>query len=360
VEGGYARPTLPHRALDPRLCRTRAGVEGRSALVTFPGLARDAVDVSEDPDIGRDERRDVHPVGRSFAQSAFPAVARAVGGIARAALVVGGFGLAAWCLWIWAFVEQQRELDDLAFLVWGILVVALGVTSGVVFVYGLINCASIDAVQRVDWHPLRVRAAGAAAVASALTCFNLVIDPSTGTVRGVALTVLAIIGGMPAATAMLGIRAAIALSGSVTTGTTRRLQGYLELRSLASQLLTALGSLVALTTFALGASIVAHGTWQGLQTAQVILVFGAFGTTLVGLGYQVPRVGLRHEARLLLHELAPLNGPDAAQLRQELEQREKVERYLGLHTGLLTELQAGIVILSPLLAAATALLIPGG
>jgi hypothetical protein len=69
---------------------------------------------------------------------------------------------------------------------------------------------------------------------------------------------------------------------------------------------------------------------------------------------------LRREARSLLHELAPLTGLEASTLRQELEEREKVERYLGLHTGLLTELQAGIVILSPLIAAATALLIPSG
>lgn len=298
-------------------------------------------------------------MGQSLAQPASPAAAPAGAGIARAALVVAGFGLAAWGLWIWAFVEQQRGLDDLPFLVWGILVVALGVTSGVVFVYGLVNRASIDDVRRVDWRPVRVRAAGAAVLASALACLNLVIDPSTGTVRGVALTVLAIIGGTPAATAMLGIRGAVALSGSVTTGTTRRLQAYLDLRRLASQLLTALGSLVALTTFALGASIVASATWQGMQAAQVILVFGASGTTLVGLGYHVPRTALRREARWLLHELGPLTGPDAAALRHELEEREKVERYLGLHTGLLTELQAGIVILSPLLAAATALLIPG-
>jgi hypothetical protein len=316
--------------------------------------------MANDPDVGRDEQADVPTVGRSVAQPTSPAVSGGIGETARGALVVAVFGLAAWSVWIWSFVEQQRALDDLAFLVWGMLVVALGVTSGVVFVYGFVSCASIDAIQPVDWRPLRGRAAGAAAVASTLLCFNLVINLSTGTVRGVALTVLAIIGGTPAATAMLGIRAAVARSESVAMGTARRLQSYLELRRLASQLLTALGSLVALTTFALGASIVAHGTWQGLQTAEVILVFGAFGTTLVALGYQVPRVGLRREARSLLHELAPLTGLEASTLRQELEEREKVERYLGLHTGLLTELQAGIVILSPLIAAATALLIPSG
>ena len=142
--------------------------------------------------------------------------------------------------------------------------------------------------------------------------------------------------------------------------TAGRLQAHLELRGLASRLLTALGSLVALTTFALGASILAHGTWQGQETVAVILVFGAFGTALVGLAYQVPRSALRRDARALLLELAPLTGHDAATLRQELEERENVERHLGLHTGLLTELPAGIVILSPLLVAATALLIPDG
>ena len=320
-------------------------------------LARDAVDVAGDADIGR--REPTVPAGsRSVPWPISRAASGTRGGTAWRASVIAVFAVVAGALWVWAFVEQRRALDDLAFLVWGILVVALGVTSGVVFGVGVIGCASIDAIRRVEWRPLRRRAAAAGALASALTCLNLVIVPSTGTVRGVALTILAILGGIPAAVGMLGIRAAVGGSGVGAVATAGRLQANLELRGLASRLLTALGSLVALTTFALGASILAYGTWQGQETVAVILVFGGFGTALVGLAYQLPRSALRRDARALLLELAPLTGHDAATLRQELEEREKVERYLGLHTGLLTELQAGIVILSPLLAAATALLIP--
>ena len=104
----------------------------------------------------------------------------------------------------------------------------------------------------------------------------------------------------------------------------------------------------------------ATDTWGGVVTTQIILVYGAFGTTLVAVGYQIPRAALRREAFALLEMIAPLAGTSPSTLRAELEEREKVERHLGLQTGLMTELQAGIVILSPVLAAATTLLIPTG
>jgi hypothetical protein len=297
---------------------------------------------------------------RNPAQRKFRPATRTQGEIVRIAVVVATFGAVAGALWLWAFAEQRRDLTDLPFLVWGIFVVGLGLTSGLVFIYGMASWAAISALQPIDWRPLQIRTGVAAAVASALVGLNFVIDPSMGTVRGFGLTVVAIIGGFPAFAGMLGIRAAVAARRSTESRTSDRLQVYLELRILASQLLSALGSLVALTTFTLGASMLAYRAWQGLVTVQVLLVYGGFGTVLVAVGYQISRSALRQEARLLTAELAPLAAEDPPTLRQELEERDMVERTLGLQTDLLNELQTGIIILSPLLAAASALLIRGG
>jgi len=266
--------------------------------------------------------------------------------------------VAAASLWLWAFADQHRSLDDTAFLVWGILAVGLGIASGLVFIVGRRAWDSINALQPLSWAPLRRRTALAALAASVVAALNLVIDPSVGTVRGVALTVLAIVGGAPAVTAMLGIRAASL--GSRSHALPDQVSVYLDLRAITSRLLGALGALVALTTFALGASMLAHGGWQGTASVQVLVVYGGFGSTLVAVGYQIPRSSLRNQGRALVTQLAPLTALDAGLLRQELDQRDQVERHLGLQSDLMGELQTGIIILSPLLAAATTTLIGGG
>ncbi len=261
-------------------------------------------------------------------------------------------------MWLWAFVDQGRAVDVGPFLLWGILVTALGIASGLVFDFGIASCGAIDRLQRVEWRRLRIQMVLAASVASLVVAVNLVIDPSVGAVRGICLTIIAIIGGVPAGIALLGVRAAAATGASAERS--RRLNTYRELRSRSIQLLNALGTLVALTTFALGASILANAARQGIASIQVILVFGGFGTTLVAAVYQIPRSALREEGTRLAAELSPLAAPDVAGLRQELEERDRVERLLGLQTDLMSDLQSGIVIFSPLLAAATAVLIRGG
>lgn len=272
--------------------------------------------------------------------------------------VVAVFAAAAGSLWLWALADQQRSHDDIPFVVWGILATGLGVASGVVFVLGRRSWDTVSSIQQVSWWPLRRRTALAALVASAVAALNYAIDPSAGTLRGIGLTILAIVGGAPAVTGMLGIRAAVSDSRSQVLP--ERLGGHLELRALSAQLLSALGALVALTTFALGASMLASGGGYGLQSVQVLLVYGGFGSLLVAVGYQIPRASLRRQGRALVTELAPLTAVESDALRRELEQRDQVERLLGLQSNLLSELQTGIVILSPLLAAATATLIGGG
>jgi len=205
-----------------------------------------------------------------------------------------------------------------------VLVVALGLTSGAVFEFGLRRQVCVDDVQQLAWRPVVCLAVVNSTLAGALSCVNFAIEPSAATARGVALTILAIAGGTPAMAALLGIRSAVLITGGLEPRQdARRLQGYLDLRGMAVGLLRALGSLVALTTFALGASrrAMPAGT-PGLVPPEIVIAFGVIGATLVGLIYAVPSQALRNEARALVRELTPLAGKDAAALRRELGERE--------------------------------------
>lgn len=55
-----------------------------------------------------------------------------------------------------------------------------------------------------------------------------------------------------------------------------------------------------------------------------------------------------------MHILTPLVSAEAAALRKELDERERLEGQLGLNTSLLGDLQAGLAVFGPLLAASIA------
>lgn len=253
----------------------------------------------------------------------------------RTFVIATAFTLIALAVLVWSFVQQGQSFHDYRLLTWGALAVAIGLTSGAAFEFGLRRRVSVNDVQDIAWRPVVLRALGLSLVVAALICLNLAIDPSSGMARGVILTDLAIVGGIPAVTALLGIKRVIQITGELAPlEKATRLQAYLELRSMGLRLLSVLGSLVALTTFALGAAGLAAPSGTQANLTEVVITFGAIATTLVGLVYALPNQALRAEARALLRLLAPLASEDGAALRQELDEREKLERQLGLTAGL--------------------------
>jgi hypothetical protein len=255
---------------------------------------------------------------------------------------------------------QRGKFHDERFAVWGILVLALGLASGAVFEFGLRCCALVQQVQPVPWRPIVRLTVGVSSAAVAGTLLDFAFERSAGTARGVLLTILAIVGGAPAVLALLGIKRAVLITGRFEPGeNASRLDAYLELRSLSLRLLPALGSLVALTTFALGAArrAVPAGT-QSAVPVEVLIAYGAIGTALVGVVYAVPNQALREEARALVRVLTPLISAEAAALRKELDERERLEGQLGLNASLLGDLQSGLAVFGPLLAASIALFLP--
>lgn len=150
-------------------------------------------------------------------------------GLGRPAVAVTTFALVSVVIWAWTFEQRGRLIHDYRFLLWGILVLALGITSGAVFESGLRQRARIDDVQQVAWRPVVLLAIGISCVAGILACFNFAVELSAGTTRGVVLTVLAIVGGTPATVALLGIRQAVlATGGREPRENASRVQAYLK------------------------------------------------------------------------------------------------------------------------------------
>ena len=135
------------------------------------------------------------------------------------------------------------------------------------------------------------------------------------------------------------------------------------LRQLLQRLLTAVGSLVALSTLATGAGVALQrsqlpGSSQGAAAElppQFVLVFGGAGSLLVALFYVPAATALQRRGQELRDALFPLDKADEPSTILSLaEDRHKLEQLLGMDRGVVANLQTGLTILGPLLASAAA------
>jgi len=251
-------------------------------------------------------------------------------------------------------------------LVWAAFAIAATTAAGAFFAYGLnrwhelVQLSTVD-VREVIW-PV------AALVAVSLALMNVTAflpGPShlnAGSGLGAGLVgMFAILAAIPAAGVMYGIWRAAArelLPGKRG----EQVDFLIALRRLLQRLLAAAGSVVALVTFAAGTWwLLEHSlhTQYGNRPPQFVLVFGAFGSVIVGLVYGPAWTALQRRGRLLCDEMYPLRTLDqqAAILTQAAD-RQKLEQILGLDQSIISDLQGGLVILAPLLASAVAAFLP--
>src|SRR6266487_3344266 len=252
-------------------------------------------------------------------------------------------------------------------VVWASLAVALTSAAGAVFGYGLARWSDLSALR-----PIRMRdvivpvaslttsaaAVGVASVALTVTAHRAGTDWSA--VRGWALVSAAVVGAGPAVTVMYGVRHA-ASNGSAAGARGEQVGALVTLRRLLQRLLTAVGSLVALSTLALGAAL-AEGcarSGEGQLPPQTVLIFGGVGSVLVALAYGPASTALNNRGQRLCDELFPLSEADEpAAILSRAEDRNKLEQLLGVDRSIVADLQTGLVILGPLIASAAATLLP--
>lgn len=283
-----------------------------------------------------------------------------VGGVARFAPVALGLAFGLY------YVLTSPYRDAPLWVVWASFVVALTTTAGAVFPYGLDRWAEL--AKLLQGHTVRVRDV-AARVATIVTVSLLVVVGSTRipgaahtTWRGVALITVPLLGGVPAAGVMEGIRHAADNASLSDTGG-EEAAALIRLRQLLQRLLTAVGAVVALWTLANGAGValarsLPAGSGHGGVTQvfpQFVVVLGAGASLVVALFYVPAATALQRRGQGLCDELFPLDdAKQASAILSLVEDRHKLEQLLGVDRGVIADLQTGLVILGPLLASAAA------
>lgn len=293
-----------------------------------------------------------------------PPTGLSAAGLGRFALVALGFAFGLY------YVLTSPYRHDALWLAWAPLLVALTTTAGAAFPYGLDRWAELG---QLNGHAVRVRdvAIRVAPIAVVTLLIGVAFTRSPGlhaNWRGVALFAVSIIGGIPAAGAMEGVRHAACNSpASGTEG--RQVTVLIRLRGLLQRLLAALGALVALWTFTFGAAILLQrsleaGSAQGHVTVvppQLVLISGGGGSLLVALFYVPAATALQRRGQNLCEELFPLHeAREGSAILSLAEDRHKLEQLLGIDRGAVADLLTSLAILGPLLgSAAAAFLSPG-
>jgi len=262
-------------------------------------------------------------------------------------------------------------------MVWAPLAIAATTAAGLMFAYGLGRWHDLGklctiSVGRVIW-PV------AALVLGSLALMNVTVllpgpahvHASGGVGSGLGdglVGMFAIVAAVPVAFVMFGMWRAVGsdapLGPKDAPASTKgdQLNVLLVLRRMLQRLLAVVGSVVALVTFA-------AGTWWllerslhtqfGSRPPQYVLIFGAFGSTLVGLIYGPAWTALQRRGRLVCDAMFPLRGVDQeAVIVRRAAERQTLEQMLGLDRLFLADLQSGLLILAPLLAGAAAAFLP--
>jgi hypothetical protein len=247
---------------------------------------------------------------------------------------------------------------------WAALAIALTTAAGAVFVYGLERWAELRELQVIRMRAVLHLIVGIVALSALLMAGQVALTGWTGTWRGGALVAVTLLGGAPALGVMFGVRLA-ARGDRLSSTRGGQAADLIALRRLLQRLLPAMGSLVALSTLALGAAM-AIGT-EPLPSSSVaalpkeaVIFFGATGSLLVGLAYLPSAAVLRTRGQVLCDELFPLRKADeAATVLRLAEERQRLEQLLGVDRSAFAELQSGLIILGPVLAGAAAAFLPG-
>ncbi|MET7619352.1 hypothetical protein [Streptomyces sp. NPDC005408] len=267
-------------------------------------------------------------------------------------------GLAAGTL----VVTTSRNRHSDLWPVWGALALALTGCAGLVFHQGLAQWRALPEDERRPRHEITAIAAGLVVLAVLDALASQLLNGWSAW-RAPVLVGTALIGAIPVVWVALAIRHAALTRRSGSAG--ERAEWLLTRRRQLRSLLAGLGSLVALSTLALGAAIrvendlVKTGRLAEATRPEVVLIFGGVGSLLVAVVYAPAALALRARARELSAELFPLFAVDeGGPLLERAEQRARFDQLTGAEAGAYAELQAGIVVFAPLLASAASVWLP--
>jgi hypothetical protein len=234
-----------------------------------------------------------------------------------------------------------------------IVAALLGAASGEAFAFGWARFRDL-----AGDHGVRLRHSAPLVIAAVAVAVGLVyatpyvLGDKAMTGRGIALSALAIVGALPAATALAAVQRIA--RRSLPGGAGDQLCALLGLRRLTARLLNQLGLLVLLVTMVNGAA-----TGWGAELPKTVVIFsGAVASFVVGVMYIPAATTLRRRGSLYVDRYFPLNDVPITGLVAAAESRSKLEHLLGTDRTTFDELKAGLVILTPFVVSALAALVP--
>lgn len=266
-----------------------------------------------------------------------------------------------------AFVSTSPYRDAPQWPVWAAVWVALTGVAGAVFTFGLAHWRELPSGERLPLSatviPVGVLIGGGLVAVRVPS----LVGHDYGW-RGTATVSVCLIGSAPAAATVFAVRRA----AQSVTWPDGRSQGeqvvwLIERRRSLRALLSAVGSLVALSTLALGAAsqvqkdLVAAGRLPAAmaETPGSVVIAGAASSLLIGSIYGLAAGALLRRGRALCAEVFDVaQASDAATLLDRAENRQKLEALTGADTGPFADLQAGLLVLAPLIASAASSFLP--
>jgi hypothetical protein len=269
---------------------------------------------------------------------------RTIGDYRLIALLVGAVaaGVVAW------FSPDRISTDagtQNRWVIYALIAVVMGAVAGESFGFGVARWNEITDIRpvRLAWVlPTVAVVIGVAVLLVAAAPY--IVGASNVTSRGWATSLIAIVGALPAAATLAAIQAVARtpLPGAIGG----QLAVLMRLRRTLGRLLNELGLLVILVMAVNGAA------WD-IDTSHTVVIFaGAVGSMVVGVMYVPAATTLRRRAATFVARHYALDGVPADRLIAAADEQGKLEKLLGLDQTTFGELKAGLVILTPFVAAA--------
>jgi hypothetical protein len=255
----------------------------------------------------------------------------------------GGFAIA------WS--NPDRGIAD-GWYAWATLGTLLGLVAGSTFGSGVARRRDVNDVQPVRAILILPSMIFFVLIALGVLPLAVLVIGTSVTWRGLAFAGLAIVGAVPCGAAMAAIRS-LALRG-LPGSPGSQLAGLIRLRRLLGRLLAMFGSLVLLVTMVNAAGL----NWGSSVPRSAVVFSGGAAAALVGIVYIPTAALLRRRGAVFVDEHFSLAAVGRAELVAAADQRARLEAILALDRSTLGELQAGLLIISPLLASAGVALLP--
>jgi hypothetical protein len=272
--------------------------------------------------------------------------ARTIGDFRLLAMLVGavGSGAIAW---------TNPDRDDQGWLIFVLIAALLGAASGEAFGFGLSRWRELERLHVIKTWWVSFSVLTVLAIAGGLVAATpYLVGGHSLSIRGALLSAVAIIGGMPIAASLA---AAKQVAGDQLPGSPgQQLDILLRLRRMCARMVSQLGLLVLLV---MGVNAAALDFGRELQPG-VVIYSGAVASFVVGAMYVPTASTLRRRGVLFVERHFSLDNVPLAELITAADERTKLEKLLSLDQTTFGELKAGLVVLTPVVLGFVATLLP--